>query len=57
VLADLARRDLVPTVWVPPLDDRTIRERLRRRSHVIRLRTSATTAPSGCSRNGACGAT
>ena len=42
VLADLARRDLVPAVWVPPLDDRAIRERLRRRSHLIRLRTSST---------------
>ena len=31
VLADLARRDLVPTLWVPSLDDRAIRERLRRR--------------------------
>jgi transposase len=41
VLAELVRRDLVPTVWVPPLDDRAIRERLRRRSHLIRLRTSA----------------
>ena len=41
VLADLARRDLVPSVWVPSLDDRAIRERLRRRSHLIRLRTSA----------------
>ena len=41
VLADLARRDLVPTVWVPPIDDRAIRERLRRRSHLIRLRTSS----------------
>lgn len=41
VLADLVRRDLVPTVWVPPLDERAIRERLRRRSHLIRLRTSA----------------
>ena len=41
VLADLVRRDLVPEVWVPPLDDRAIRERLRRRSHLIRLRTSA----------------
>jgi transposase len=41
VLADLARRDLVPTVWVPPVDDRAIRERLRRRSHLIRLRTSS----------------
>jgi transposase len=41
VLAELVRRDLVPTVWVPPLDDRAIRERLRRRSHLIRLRTSS----------------
>lgn len=41
VLADLVRRDLVPTVWVPSLDERAIRERLRRRSHLIRLRTSA----------------
>ena len=41
VLAHLARRDLVPAVWVAPLDDRAIRERLRRRSHLIRLRTSA----------------
>ena len=40
-MADLARRDLVPTVWVPPIDDRAIRERLRRRSHLIRLRTSS----------------
>jgi transposase len=40
VLADLARRDL-PAVWVPTLDDRAIREQLRRRSHLIRLRTSA----------------
>ena len=30
-----------PTVWVPSLDDRAIRERLRRRAHLIRLRTSA----------------
>ncbi len=41
VLADLARRDLVPVIWVPSLDDRAIRERLRRRAHLIRLRTSA----------------
>ena len=41
MLADLARRDLVPAVWVPSLDDRAIRERLRRRAHLIRLRTSA----------------
>ena len=41
VLAELVRRDLVPTVWVPSLDERAIRERLRRRSHLVRLRTSA----------------
>src|SRR5215207_739650 len=41
VLADLARRDLVPELWVPPVADRAIREQLRRRSHLIRLRTSA----------------
>jgi transposase len=41
VLADLARRDLIPEVWVPGLDERANRERLRRRAHLIRLRTSA----------------
>jgi transposase len=41
VLADLARRDLVPEVWVPSLEDRANRERLRRRGHLVRLRTSA----------------
>ena len=41
VLAELVRRDLVPSVWVPPVDERAIRERLRRRSHLVRLRTSA----------------
>lgn len=41
VLADLARRDLVPEVWVPSLEERANRERLRRRAHLIRLRTSA----------------
>ena len=41
VLADLARRDLIPEVWVPSTDERANRERLRRRSHLIRLRTSA----------------
>src|SRR3954454_10874890 len=37
----LVRRDLVPEVWVPGLEERANRERLRRRSHLIRLRTSA----------------
>jgi transposase len=41
VIAELARRDLVPGVWVARLDDRALRERLRRRSHLIRLRTSS----------------
>jgi transposase len=41
VLAELARRDLVPRVWVASLADRAIRERLRRRSHLVRLRTSS----------------
>ena len=30
VLADLCRRDLVPSLWVPSLDERALRERLRR---------------------------
>ena len=41
VLAELVRRDLVPTVWVAPVEERANRERLRRRSHLIKLRTSA----------------
>jgi transposase len=41
VLAQLARRDLVPEVWVPSLRDRELRERLRRRAHLVRLKTSA----------------
>src|SRR4029450_12730074 len=41
VVADLVRRDLVPGVWVPALEWPANRERLRRRSHLIRLRTSA----------------
>lgn len=41
VLAELVRRDLVPTVWVPGVEERANRERLRRRAHLIRLRTSA----------------
>ncbi len=42
VLAELVRRDLVPEVWVPALSERELRERLRRRAHLVRLRTSAT---------------
>src|SRR5262249_17055237 len=42
VLAELVRRDLVPELWVPSLSDRELRERLRRRTQLVRLRTSAT---------------
>jgi len=41
VLAELCRRELVPAVWVASLEDRAIRERLRRRAHLVKLRTSA----------------
>jgi transposase len=41
VLAELARRQLVPEVRVPALADRADLERLLRRMHLIRLRTSA----------------
>jgi transposase len=41
VLAELCRRDLVPAVWVASLEDRAIRERLRRRAHLVKQRTAA----------------
>jgi transposase len=41
VLAELCRRDLVPELWVPSLADRELRERLRRRTHLVRMRGSA----------------
>jgi transposase len=41
VLADLARRDLVPELWVPSVAERANRERIRRRTHLVRARTSA----------------
>ena len=41
VLAELSRRDLVPALWIPSLEERELRERLRRRAHLVRLRTSA----------------
>ena len=41
MLAELCRRDLVPAVWVASLADRAIRERLRRRAHLVKARTSA----------------
>src|SRR5215218_2451908 len=39
VLAELCRRDLVPAVWLPSLDDRALRE--RRRMQLVRMRTMA----------------
>jgi transposase len=41
VLAELCRRDLVPALWIPSLQERELRERLRRRAHLVRLRASA----------------
>ena len=41
VLAELCRRDLVPALWIPSIDDRALRERLRRRMHLVRMRASA----------------
>ena len=41
VLAELCRRDLVPALWIPSLEARELRERLRRRLHLVRLRSSA----------------
>jgi transposase len=41
VLAELVRRDLVPALWVPSLAERALKERLLRRMHLVRLRTSA----------------
>jgi len=41
VLAELARRDLVPRVHVPTFADRELKERLGRRMHMVRLRTAA----------------
>src|SRR5829696_328217 len=41
VLAELCRRELVPELWVPALADRELRERLRRRMHLVRMRASA----------------
>jgi transposase len=41
VLAELRRRDLVPALWLPSAEDRALRERLRRRAHLVKARTSA----------------
>src|SRR5215218_5278212 len=41
LLAELSRRELVPGLWLPSLNERALRERRRRRMHLVRLRTSA----------------
>jgi transposase len=41
VLAELCRRDVVPALWMPSLEERALRERLRRCLHLVRLRSSA----------------
>jgi transposase len=41
MLAELCRRELVPALWIPSLEERALRERLKRRLHPVRLRTSA----------------
>jgi transposase len=40
VLAELARRDLVPAIWLPDPSVRAERERARFRLHLVRLRTA-----------------
>src|SRR5439155_24253527 len=40
VLAELARRDLVPAIWLPDPTVRAERERARFRLHLVRHRTS-----------------
>jgi len=40
VLAELARRDLVPAIWLPDPDVRAERERARWRLHLVRHRSS-----------------
>jgi hypothetical protein len=40
VLAELCRRDLVPELGVASPADRELRERLRRRMHLVRMRGS-----------------
>jgi transposase len=41
VLAERRRRELVPALWIPSLEERALRERLKRRLQLVRLRTAA----------------
>src|SRR6266508_3023342 len=47
LLAELCRRELVPALWLPSLEERALRERRRRRMHLVRLRTSANARSAG----------
>ena len=53
LLAELSRRELVPALWLPSLDERALRERLRRRMHLVRLRPAPRVASLVCRRSGA----
>src|SRR6266508_1608093 len=44
VLAELARRDLIPEIWLPGPEVRGERERARFRLHLVHKRTSLSTA-------------
>jgi transposase len=44
VLAELSRRDLVPAIWLPSFGQRQARERARWRLHLVRHRSSLSSA-------------
>ena len=48
VLAELCRRDLVPELWIASLDDRALRERLRRVCTSCGCARRPATGSSGC---------
>jgi transposase len=60
LLAELSRRQLVPALWLPSLDERELRERLRRRMHWCGCGPAPRVASSVCRHSGAsasrCGA-
>jgi PhnB protein len=53
VLAELCRRELVPALWIPPLEERVLRERLKRWLHLVHLRTLAKNRARGRAESGA----
>src|SRR5215207_10051252 len=52
VLAELCRRELVPALWIPSLEERAMRERLKRRCTSCACGPRPRTASSGCSPSG-----